>query len=70
LLVLTKFFSLSALYNICQVGNRPIGEKSPTRASGVDVMIFKIFLPKNSEKIGVFDSKQSSIMQNFNQNIF
>jgi hypothetical protein len=32
-------------------------------------MIFKIFLPKNSAKKGVFESKQSQIMQNFDHNI-
>jgi hypothetical protein len=32
-------------------------------------MIFKIFLPKNRQKIGVFDSKESYIMQNNNNNI-
>jgi hypothetical protein len=33
-------------------------------------MIFKnIFAEKFSEKIGVFDSKQSYIMQNFDHNI-
>jgi hypothetical protein len=33
-------------------------------------MIFEIFSPKNSaKKIGVFDSKQSKIMQNFDHDI-
>jgi hypothetical protein len=33
-------------------------------------MILKIFSPqKFSEKIGVFDSKQSKIMENFDHNI-
>jgi hypothetical protein len=37
---------------------------------GTDVMIFKnIFAKKFCEKIGVFDSKQSLIMQNFDHNI-
>jgi hypothetical protein len=31
-------------------------------------MIFKIFLPKNSAKNGVFDSKQSQIMQKIDHN--
>jgi hypothetical protein len=30
-------------------------------APGTDVMIFKIFSPKNLAKNGVFDSKQSQI---------
>jgi hypothetical protein len=37
--------------------------------SGTDVMIFKIISPKNLAKIGVFDSKQSYIMQNFDHSI-
>jgi hypothetical protein len=36
---------------------------------GTDVMILKIFSPKNLEKIGVFDSQQSEIVQNFDHNI-
>jgi hypothetical protein len=36
--------------------------------AGTDVMIFKIFSPKNLAKIGVFDSKQK-IMQKFYHNI-
>jgi hypothetical protein len=32
-------------------------------------MILKIFRQKNQQKIGVFDSKQSLIMQKFDHNI-
>jgi hypothetical protein len=36
---------------------------------GADDTIFEIFSQKNSEKVGVFDSKQSKIMQNFDHDI-
>jgi hypothetical protein len=37
--------------------------------SGIDFIILKIYLPKKSTKIAVFDSKQSLIIQNFDHNI-
>jgi hypothetical protein len=36
---------------------------------GTDVMILKILSPKKLRNIGIFDSKQSHIMQNFDHNI-
>jgi hypothetical protein len=43
---------------------------SENKSPGTDVMIFKnIFAKKFSEKIVVFDSKQSKIIQNFDHSI-
>jgi hypothetical protein len=53
------------------VDNEPAWyKKSPDQPNGTDFMIFEIFSPKKSaKKIGVFVSKQSQIMTNFNHNI-
>jgi hypothetical protein len=39
--------------------NRLFWTKKAAIRPGTDVMIFKVFSPKNSAKNGVFDSKQS-----------
>jgi hypothetical protein len=47
----------------------PISENMVAQ-SGTDVMILKIFSPKNlAKKIGVFDSKQSKFLKKIDHNI-
>jgi hypothetical protein len=45
---------------------RPLLETKLCSRPGTDVMIFEIFSPKCfGENIGIFDSKQNEILQNF-----